>query len=1431
MITFHSNAVALTLHGLYYAPPTSVTTSPKLTILPPCDEKDAKSSYHVFALRRVATSQCRRNVVSVRKLIKNLIIRRRETSQLEVEVEDHQARVTHLRDLLQQEKFQLSNERELASSLLQQQEADLASRQENLKQDRSSHSESYNSYRLVKEHAAQIASQLGLRRRDILSELSHIFPISSTIDTNIKSQKIAQSCEVHTICAVKLPDSENFSSKEDLQTSVALGYTCQLLLMMSQFLLLPLRYPIILKGSMSSIVDHATDKLSDKERLLNEFFLQIRLEMKLVFLLTTMLLASAQRRSQLSFLQILDLHYCHYYSPRCNQSSEFNCGCEDDAIGDSRDCIPQSWVCDGQRDCLNGADEIDCRCNPGEYQCYGGGSVRFYQCINESEVCNGMWPDCVNWRDEYHEKCRGGFQCKNGLYLRASRKCDGDDHCGDYSDEDNCGYVDCPRRQHRCDCYKEGNITCGDGERCYHDLIKCDGVANCPDGSDEWNCSSCPMRKPFHCACNKVDHYSCKEKGFKCDGYAQCEDGSDEWNCSSCSTWGPLQCACNNIDDYSCKGKGPVCYKHDEKCNGNAICPDGSDERNCSSCSSLGTLCCACNEIDDNSCGGRGPVRYKHGEKCSTVIICQDSSDEMNCTCPEDKFTCSCFRKNSPTCDTKAGCIPIEYVNDGKLDCFSGNDEQYIKSWDKMSWDFCNFGIFRLYNERFCVLSWCDNSTCTNVPSLECSKYDCNMTDAVCFSFCSDKKTSAGNNTIFQCTDQSIILNQNFCNGKEDCNDGTDEITSKPGFKCSAKFSTILCVLPQWNLYDDIAQCFDNSDLCFSSDGSFHCFKCLDNRLIISPKQVCDGVIDCFDLSDECLCENPSLPECLDIFSKSRQCSFSMDANNTSSNSCSGEDCENIRKVNQKLIRCNNKWGKTYAILCDGRPECIDFADECKSCPNTPAFCNDTCRTYFTMGDRYCDGYIDEAWNYLQDTKCSLGFDERNCLKRFQCKAGEKHSIDVLQKCDGMENCEARIDEKNCSNRHYCMTKAGNLTSIPKSLVLNGKQDCVDGSDEFFPGIFSSAREMIDNLGLKIWLWFITILTILGNFYVAILSIRHLHEGKNRSASLCNHILIINLSVSDCLMGVYLMIILVKDVQFAGRYSEFDYEWRSSTICSLAGSLCVISSQTSCFLMAILTDYRLYAVLYPFKARNASAKPWIVVAMCSWIISIIIAVVSNTTRYFKSKIIFLNEFSLSDTVTHDYVTDFACRLVILTNTSQDLNESSWQSVKSFLNNKFPQYAPIGEIGYYGTTSVCMPRLYVNRSDVFWIYSIVIVTFNFLSFLFVLSGFALIAWKMKKRPIKSDNAQKQNSKMNQRIARIIVSDFLCWVPICVMAYISVSGVKLPDGVEIFTAGVLLPINSAFNPILYSPYIETKVEYLWKRIRPNCNQTLQHRCDRG
>lgn len=56
------------------------------------------------------------------------------------------------------------------------------------------------------------------------------------------------------------------AAKDDGSIAVALGYTAHLVLMISCFLQIPLRYPVIHKGSRSSIKDTITDKLTEKER-------------------------------------------------------------------------------------------------------------------------------------------------------------------------------------------------------------------------------------------------------------------------------------------------------------------------------------------------------------------------------------------------------------------------------------------------------------------------------------------------------------------------------------------------------------------------------------------------------------------------------------------------------------------------------------------------------------------------------------------------------------------------------------------------------------------------------------------------------------------------------------------------------------------------------------------------------------------------------------------------------------------------------------------------------------------------------------------------------------------------------------------------------------------------------------------------------------
>ena len=56
-------------------------------------------------------------------------------------------------------------------------------------------------------------------------------------------------------------------------------------------------------------------------------------------------------------------------------------------------------------------------------------------------------------------------------------------------------------------------------------------------------------------------------------------------------------------------------------------------------------------------------------------------------------------------------------------------------------------------------------------------------------------------------------------------------------------------------------------------------------------------------------------------------------------------------------------------------------------------------------------------------------------------------------------------------------------------------------------------------------------------------------------------------------------------------------------------------------------------------------------------------------------------------------------------------------------------------------------------------------------------------------------------MQRKIYRLIATDFCCWVPISIMVFVNFSGVILPSLSYAVSAIVLLPINSALNPVLY------------------------------
>ncbi|CAG7730677.1 unnamed protein product [Allacma fusca] len=132
-------------------------------------------------------------------------------------------------------------------------------------------------------------------------------------------------------------------------------------------------------------------------------------------------------------------------------------------------CISERWICDTDRDCPGGEDEIDCPDCPG-FLCNDG------LCLRESDVCDGS-KDCVGGEDEVDCPPCSGFECSGGRCIPGGWECDGEWDCED--DEANCT---CSPTEFKCD----------DG-LCIPGSWECDDYPDCRDESDERSCSRLVM--------------------------------------------------------------------------------------------------------------------------------------------------------------------------------------------------------------------------------------------------------------------------------------------------------------------------------------------------------------------------------------------------------------------------------------------------------------------------------------------------------------------------------------------------------------------------------------------------------------------------------------------------------------------------------------------------------------------------------------------------------------------------------------------------------------------------------------------------------------------------------------------------------------------------------------------------------------------------
>ncbi|KAJ7393963.1 hypothetical protein OS493_003632 [Desmophyllum pertusum] len=299
----------------------------------------------------------------------------------------------------------------------------------------------------------------------------------------------------------------------------------------------------------------------------------------------------------------------------------------------------------------------------------------------------------------------------------------------------------------------------------------------------------------------------------------------------------------------------------------------------------------------------------------------------------------------------------------------------------------------------------------------------------------------------------------------------------------------------------------------------------------------------------------------------------------------------------------------------------------------------------------------------------------------------------------------------------------------------------------------SSCNRMIEAPGPRQSIWLLGILAVFGN--LAVIAWR-LIRRDDHPVQTC---LLTNLAVSDFLMGIYLMIIAIKDQLWAGAYFSFDLTWRSGALCKVAGILSVMSSEVSVLMLTVITADRLISIVFAFSCSRLTLRGTYVICTVVWICGTIIAVIPAI-----------------DT--------------------------------PFFYNEDRRY------GFYGRSSVCLPLQLSPERLAGWEYSVgVFIGLNLAAFLFIIVAYIAIIVKVSRsqRRVKahgesdvSSNSMKRESALARRVSAIILTDFSCWIPVIILSILSLTGQFHDEQgfVYVWFAVFVLPVNSSVNPVLYT-----------------------------
>ncbi|XP_042302099.1 follicle-stimulating hormone receptor [Sceloporus undulatus] len=167
------------------------------------------------------------------------------------------------------------------------------------------------------------------------------------------------------------------------------------------------------------------------------------------------------------------------------------------------------------------------------------------------------------------------------------------------------------------------------------------------------------------------------------------------------------------------------------------------------------------------------------------------------------------------------------------------------------------------------------------------------------------------------------------------------------------------------------------------------------------------------------------------------------------------------------------------------------------------------------------------------------------------------------------------------------------------------------------PDAFNPCEDIMGNNFLRVLIWFINILAIMGNLVVLIILVSSQYKLTVPRFLMCN------LAFADFCTGIYLLLIAIKDVQTQSQYYNYAIDWQTGAGCSAAGFFTVFASELSIYTLTVITLERWHTITYAMELdRKVRFRHAVVIMLVGWVFAFTIALlpIFEVSSYMKVSI-------------------------------------------------------------------------------------------------------------------------------------------------------------------------------------------------------------------